>query len=43
MNEEIMDIIEKKIKNLESDKKFYRQQFQNSVDTLNQGKIEKFR
>ena len=37
-----MDIIEKKIKNLESDKKFYRQQFQNSVDTLNQGKIEKF-
>ena len=42
MNEEIMDIIENKINRLESDKKFYRQQFQNSVDTLNQRKIDEF-
>ena len=42
MNEEIMDIIEMKINHLESDKKFYRQQFQISVDNLNQRKIDEF-
>ena len=37
-----LDIIEGKIKSLESDKKFYRQQFQTSIDTLNQRKIDEF-